>query len=80
VVLYKLPDTAGKLPGTAGKSAQEVPVRHIKEHGHITRKEVEKLLGVKERWARQILHDMVKAGILQAIGRGKGRIYILNGG
>lgn len=52
---------------------------YLIENEKITRKEVEDLLNIKERRARDILKMYVEKGYLKKIGKGKNTSYILNG-
>ena len=87
VILYKLskgkvPESAGKVPKSAGKVPESIPgidaiMRHLKNYGYIRRKDVETLLSIKERRAREILKQLVDEGVLHPVGSGKRRIYKL---
>jgi ATP-dependent DNA helicase RecG len=49
----------------------------LKEKKKLVSSDIEKLLDIKERRAREILSNMVKKGILKKIGKTKGSYYIL---
>ena len=49
----------------------------LKEKRKIISSDIEKLLDIKERRAREILSNMAKKGILEKVGETKGSYYIL---
>ncbi|WP_156099399.1 RNA-binding domain-containing protein [Caloranaerobacter azorensis] len=87
VEIYReVPESAGKVPESAGKvpekyrdlSEQEIRIiEYIKNNGKITSKEVEKLIGVKNRRAREILKEMIDRKIITRKGRGRSTYYSL---
>ncbi|APT75144.1 hypothetical protein LN42_01080 [Marinitoga sp. 1137] len=76
----KLPESAGKLPESAGKLPEinEDILKFLNEHGKITRSDVEKILNIKERQARNILKEYVEKGLLKRNGSGKNTYYTIN--
>ncbi|WP_143153596.1 helix-turn-helix domain-containing protein [Caloranaerobacter azorensis] len=87
VEIYReVPESAGKVPESAGKvpekyrdlSEQEMRIiEYIKNNGKITSKEVEKLIGVKNRRAREILKEMIDRKVITRKGRGRSTYYSL---
>ena len=80
----KMPINADKMPINAGKtlvnslSAQQNSIIHFaKETGSIKSRQVEELLGVKQRRARRILGELVNMGILERQGAYKSTVYVL---
>lgn len=80
----KMPINAGKMPINAGKtlvnslSAQQNSIiQFAKETGSIKSRQVEELLGVKQRRARRILGELVNMGILERQGAYKSTVYVL---
>jgi len=75
-----LPESAGKMPESAGKMPEinEKILVFFKKHGKITRKDVEKILNVKERQARNILKEYVEKGFLKRNGNGRNTYYTIN--
>ena len=80
----KMPINADKMPINAGKtlvnslSAQQNSIiQFAKETGSIKSRQVEELLGVKQRRARRILGELVNMGILERQGAYKSTVYIL---
>ncbi len=74
----KIPNSAEKLPNNAELNFNEEKIiEFLQNSTKIVSEDVEKLLGVKERRAREILSNMAKKGILQKIGKTKGSYYIL---
>ena len=57
---------------------QKMIFQFIKENGQITSHDAEKLLGVKQRRARDILVEMIDKHILQRQGAYKSTVYVLN--
>lgn len=81
----KMPINADKMPINAGKtlvnslSAQQNSIiQFAKETGSIKSRQVEELLGVKQRRARRILGELVNMGILERQGAYKSTVYVLN--
>ncbi len=80
VIIYKVAESAGKVPESAGKvpeNVRDVVVEYARETGYVRRKDIERILNVKERRAREILRRLVEEGILQPVGRGRNRVYKL---
>ena len=80
----KMPINADKMPINAGKtlvnslSAQQNSIiQFAKETGLIKSRQVEELLGVKQRRARRILGELVNMGILERQGAYKSTVYVL---
>ena len=80
----KMPINAGKMPINTGKtlgnslSAQQNSIiQFAKETGSIKSRQVEELLGVKQRRARRILGELVNMGILERQGAYKSTGYVL---
>ena len=80
----KMPINADKRPINAGKtlvnslSAQQNSIiQFAKETGSIKSRQVEELLGVKQRRARRILGELVNMGILERQGAYKSTVYVL---
>ncbi|NUU96870.1 MULTISPECIES: hypothetical protein [Marinitoga] len=75
-----MPESAGKLPESAGKLPEinEDILKFLNEHGKITRSDVEKILNIKERQARNILKEYVEKGLLKRNGSGKNTYYTIN--
>ena len=80
----KMPINADKMPINAGKtlvnslSAQQNSIiQFAKETGSIKPRQVEELLGVKQRRARRILGELVNMGILERQGAYKSTVYVL---
>lgn len=80
----KMPINADKMPINAGKtlvnslSAQHNSIiQFAKETGSIKSRQVEELLGVKQRRARRILGELVNMGILERQGAYKSTVYVL---
>src|SRR6056297_1177436 len=79
----KPPETAGKVPETAGKTPQKkggtenenAILNFLSQHEKITRKDVEELIAVKDRRAREILSEMVKNGVLKKEGKSRNIYY-----
>lgn len=91
VVIYKTVErSAGGVPETAGgvpEGAGGVPEEHLdedkkkildylKEKGKIRRRDIEEILNVKERRARDVLKGMVDSGLLERHGKGANTYYV----
>jgi len=50
----------------------------LSQHEKITRKDVEELIAVKDRRAREILSEMVKNGVLKKEGKTRNIYYTKN--
>ncbi len=67
-----------KMPNNAELDFNEEKILNLlKEKRKIVSSDIEKLLDIKERRAREILFNMTKKGILEKIGKTKGSYYIL---
>ena len=80
----KMPINADKIPINAGKTLvnslsahQNSIIQFAKETGSIKSRQVEELLGVKQRRARRILGELVNMGILERQGAYKSTVYVL---
>jgi len=81
-----MPNNAELLPNSAKKVSNSIELNlydqkileYLQNHKQIVSEEVEQLLDIKERRAREILSNMAKRGLLQKIGKTKGSYYILN--
>ncbi|MEA1884265.1 MAG: ATP-binding protein, partial [Thermotogota bacterium] len=72
----KMPETAGKPPEKDGVAANEKAILDfLARHEKITRKDVEELISVKDRRAREILSEMVKNGVLKKEGKSRNIYY-----
>lgn len=47
-------------------------------HGHITDEEVQSLLGIKKTRAFELMKQMRNMGLVQRVGRGAEKKYLLN--
>ena len=74
----KVPTSADKVPINDLTAQQKMIFQFIKENGQITSHDAEKLLGVKQRRARDILVEMIDKHILQRQGAYKSTVYVLN--
>jgi len=72
-------NNAEKLLILMENEQEEKIVKFIIENKKIKVKQVEKLLNLKERRAREVLRKLVNRGILEKIGKTKGSYYILKG-
>ena len=50
-------------------------MEHLRQHGSITRREVEKLLGIGQTAAGKILKEMVNKKLVKPAGAGRNRRY-----
>jgi ATP-dependent DNA helicase RecG len=56
---------------------QEIEIiRHIDKHGSITALEVETILSIKQRRAREILKDKTDKGLLEKRGNARSTFYV----
>ena len=87
--INKVPDSADKVPDSANRvpdRTEELPdneqeqqiYKYVSEKGSITTAETVELLEVKQRRARAILLNMVKAGYLRKEGAARSTIYVKN--
>ena len=73
----KMPVNAGKTPVNSLSAQQNSIIQFAKETGSIKSRQVEELLGVKQRRARRILGELVNMGILERQGAYKSTVYVL---
>lgn len=78
--------TAGKLPGNCRETARKLPIseqeqqihKFALENGSISTVQAVKLLGVKQRRAREILGKMVENRWLTKEGASRSTVYVIN--
>ena len=72
------PDTAGyrRIPPDTVTPQESRVLLHIHQHGSITAPQVEALLSVKERRAREILKEMIGKGLLEKRGSARSTCYV----
>lgn len=51
---------------------------YISEHGQITDEEVQSLLGIKKTRAFELIKKMREMGLINVVGRGSGKKYVIN--
>ncbi len=70
-------DTAGLMPDTAGYfSPQEKRIlQYLQSNNTVTSKEVEKLLNIKERRARELLKQMAEKSLIIKLGSARRTCY-----
>ena len=73
----KMPINAGKTLVNSLSTQQNSIIQFAKETGSIKSRQVEELLGVKQRRARRILGELVNMGILERQGAYKSTVYVL---
>lgn len=73
----KMPINAGKMLVNSLSAQQNSIIQFAKETGSIKSRQVEELLGVKQRRARRILGELVNMGILERQGAYKSTVYVL---
>ena len=81
-------ETAGKPPENRRKAADKLPIteqerkihKYVIENGSISTAQTAKLLGVKQRRAREILGKMVENCWLRKEGASRSTIYVINTG
>ena len=73
----KMPINAGKTLVNSLSAQQNSIIQFAKETGSIKSRQVEELLGVKQRRARRILGELVNMGILDRQGAYKSTVYVL---
>ena len=73
----KMPINADKTPVNSLSAQQNSIIQFTKETGSIKSRQVEELLGVKQRRARRILGELVNMGILERQGAYKSTVYVL---
>ncbi len=56
---------------------QMMIVKYVQEHGDITSGKAEKVLGIKQRRAREILKELVEKNVLSKRGAYKSTVYVL---
>lgn len=76
----KVSDTAGYMPDTAGYLPEQEKniLDYLQTHQNITSKEVEELLHVKERRARELLKQMCEKNLLVKLGSARSTHYKLS--
>jgi ATP-dependent DNA helicase RecG len=74
----EVPDTAGyrRIPPDTLTPQESGIINHIDQHGSINAPEVEKILSVKERRAREVLKDMTEKGLLEKRGSARSTFYV----
>ena len=79
VVFYrKTIENGEKVPDTDDLSLEEQKIlKFLQNNEKIYVKDVENILNLKTTQSKEILYKLVKKGILQKIGKTKGRYYIL---
>ena len=73
----KMPINAGKTLVNSLSAQQNSIIQFAKETGSIKSRQVEELLGGKQRRARRILGELVNMGILERQGAYKSTVYVL---
>lgn len=73
----KMPINTGKTLVNSLSAQQNSIIQFAKETGSIKSRQVEELLGVKQRRARRILGELVNMGILERQGAYKSTVYVL---
>lgn len=76
----KLPTSADKLPISADKLLTEnekLIVEYLEQHNSITNKIAREQIGLKETATKNLLKKMSEKQLIVAVGKGKGRHYIL---
>ena len=80
--MNKMPDSGKEVPDTTGKmpdNEQEQQIyKYVLENGSITTTETVEILDVKQRRARAVLLNMIKAGYLRKEGAARSTIYVKN--
>ena len=73
-----VPDTAGyrRIPPDNLTLHEQAIVQHIDQHGSITASEVEILLKIKQRRAREILKELADKGWLEKRGSARSTVYV----
>jgi len=73
-----VPDTAGyrRIPPDSLTPQESNIINHIEQHGSITASDVEQILSVKERRAREVLREMTKKGLLEKQGSARNTSYV----
>ncbi len=69
--------TEQKQLSTEGDSQEEGVIQLVRKQGMVTRKEVEKLLGIGQTTSGRLLKKMIKNGQLVQVGKGKSTCYRL---
>lgn len=72
----EVPETAGEVPENFLDEYKSIVLDYVKEKGKIRRKDIEEILNVKERRARDILKEMVDDGLLERRGSGINTYYV----
>ena len=71
-----MPEIAGGVPENFLDEDKSMILDYVKEKGKIRRKDIEEILNVKERRARDILKEMVDDGLLERRGSGTNTYYV----
>ncbi len=71
-----MPEAAGGVPENFLDEDKSMVLEYVKEKGKIRRKDIEEILNVKERRARDILKEMVDDGLLERRGSGTNTYYV----
>lgn len=76
-----VPDTAGyrRIPPDSLTPQEQTIVSYVSEHYSITTPNVEEILSVKARRAREILKGMTEKGLLQKQGNARSTVYVKTG-
>lgn len=74
----EVPDTAGyrRIPPDSLEPQEEEIIKYIDQYGSITTPQVEALLSIKERRAREILKEMAEKGLLEKLGSARSTCYV----
>jgi ATP-dependent DNA helicase RecG len=74
----EVPDTAGyrRMPPDTLTPQEGNIINYVDRHGSITASEVEKILSVKERRAREVLKEMTEKGLLEKRGSARSTFYV----
>jgi ATP-dependent DNA helicase RecG len=70
-------EVAGETPGLNNQERQALALRYVHEHGSITNQQYRQLTGVSDRTALRDLEALVTQGALRAVGKRRGRQYVL---
>lgn len=74
----KIQESADKSQKSADKSQHKLVLEYVQKNGKITSHQVEELLNVKQRRAREVLSKMVDKGTLIKQGAYRSTVYMLN--
>jgi len=67
---------AGGVPEEHLDEDKKKILDYLKEKGKIRRRDIEEILNVKERRARDVLKGMVDSGLLERHGKGTNTYYV----